>query len=203
MFPTKFDVPPPTPSLRLWLTGKCNREECAGGAENKFANSAFIFILRSQDLKPAGAVDYLWPELSISKRSVLSQWHKLQRKIVNNGTKQYVIFNYQYFLFVIFYENRQYYYPAWSWLIVAQFTICCWPSRPTFPFSLRIRSAWRKCWAFRPTTILWSKLQWAKIKLSDIAYRIKNDNKNTANISTTFSFVPLFTIFLLEFISLT
>ena len=73
----------------------------------------------------------------VRNRSVLSQSHKFQWKIVNNGTKQYVIFNYQYFLFVILYENRQYYYPAWSWLIVALFTICCWPSRPTFPFSLR------------------------------------------------------------------
>ena len=33
---------------------------------------------------------------------------KIPWKIVNNGTKQYVIFNYQYFLIVILYENRQY-----------------------------------------------------------------------------------------------
>ena len=48
----------------------------------------------------------------------------------------------------------------------------------------------------KANNILWPELQWAKIKLSDIAYRIKNDNKNSANICTTFSFVPLFTIFL-------
>ena len=121
--------------------------QCAGGTERKFANSAFILsILRSQDLKPPGAAASVKDRFYLGLSKIKIPW-----KIVNNGTKQYVIFNYQYFLFVILYENRQYYYPAWSWLIVALFTICCWPSRPTFPFSLRIRSAWRKCWAFRPT----------------------------------------------------
>ena len=47
----------------------------------------------------------------------------------------------------------------------------------------------------KANNILWLELQWTKIKLSDIAYQMKNDNKNTANITTTYSFVPLFTIF--------
>ena len=118
-------------------------------AECKFRKFSFVlFFLWSQDLN----VGRCWISFSSNWISTCTQSFslfvkyqfylglgkiKIPWKIVNNGTKQYVIFNYQYFLFVILYENRQYYYPAWSWLIVALFTICCWPSRPTFPFSLR------------------------------------------------------------------
>ena len=60
---------------------------------------------------------------------------KFQRKIVNNCTKLNVVLK-----FAVFYchslFDRQY-HSAWSWLIVALVTKYCWPSCPTFLFSLQ------------------------------------------------------------------
>ena len=93
--------------------------------------------------------------------------------------------NYQNFLFVILYENRQY-YSVRSWLIVALVTIFCWPKRPTFPSSWAYAKREGKCWAWRPTTLLWPELQWPKIVLSNIAYSHKEwQSKNSDNFNIT------------------
>ena len=78
--------------------------------------------------------------------------------------------------------DRQYHW-AWSWLIVALVTICCWPSRPTFPFSLRIRSAWRKCWAFRPTKYCDQSYNEPRSCSVILSILMQNDNKKIQQIS--------------------
>ena len=52
----------------------------------------------------------------------------------------------------------------------------------------------------KANNILWTELQWAKIKLgNNIAYSHPDwQTKNSANICITYSFVPLFTIFRLN-----
>ena len=107
---------------------------------------------------------------------------KIPWKIVNNGTKLYVVQIFAEFFYCHSLFDRQYHW-AWSWLIVALVTICCWPSRPTFPFSLRIRSAWRKCWAFRPTKYCDQSYNEPRSCSVILSILMQNDNTKILQIS--------------------
>ena len=109
---------------------------------------------------------------------------KIPWKIVNNGTKQYVILKLSVFFLCHSSFDKQC-FSVVSWLIVAVSQYFVALHAQHFPSRFAYAQLEEKCWAFRQQNIV-TRLQWALIQLRNIAYSHKEwQRKNSDNFNIT------------------